>query len=296
MPKPITVALHIGAHKTASSHFQKSLVANKPLLIDAGIRTYGPEYLRVTGRSLGQMFGLGDSPQPPKRTPEQQLSFLAKGGRRVVLSEENFCGTLHTGSDVALPLYAEAEARLAGFAAAIAPVKPQVFLAIRNPADFLSSAFSQMIIGGKCKPVDAKLSRAQIREIDWADLVARIRSVAGLGEVYVWCYEDYQEVFALVCRRMLRWQVGGKVQALPNRVHMSLSERAVLQVFDWHEEGKTGDLGRAARQMFPVSRSNPKFDPFGDATHALAADRYAAQIAQIEAMEGVTLLRPPKKG
>ena len=34
--------------------------------------------------------------------------------------------------------------------------------------------------------------------VDWADLVARLRAAAGVGQLVVWCYEDYAVHFAAI--------------------------------------------------------------------------------------------------
>lgn len=297
MGNPVSVALHIGAHKTATSHFQKSLLAQREILIDAGIRTYGPDYLRRPGRSIQAMFGLPmREARPARRSPQDQIAFLAKGGTQIVFTEENLTGSLHDGAGgVVFPLCHRAEDRLAPFAAKIAPSPLDLFLSIRDPAGFLTSAYSQTILGGgPALMPDAFRAVTPLTSVNWADLVVRLRAIPQVGKVTVWRYEDYAQVFRLVCRRMLRWRIGGQMNPLPTRVHEGLSAQAVAQYFDWRAAGQeTLDLGARARAAHPVSQGCDKFRLFDAAQMAASDHAYARQIARIDAMEGVTLLRPP---
>ena len=297
MGKPVSVAVHIGAHKTATSHFQKSLSAQRELLIDAGIRTYGPDYLRRPGRSIQAMFGLPmRDARPARRSPQDQIAFLAKGGTRIVFTEENLTGSLHDGAGgVVFPLCQRAEDRLTPFAAKIAPSPLDVFLCIRDPAGFLTSAYGQTILGGGLAMTpDVFRVATPLAAVNWADVVTRLRAIAQINKVTVWRYEDYAQVFRLVCRRMLRWRIGGQMNPLPSRVHEGLSAQAVAQYFDWRTKGLVSDdLGLRARAAHPVSQGHAKFRLFDDVEIAASARAYAAQIARIEAIDGVTLLHPP---
>ena len=298
MGNPVSVALHIGAHKTATSHFQKSLYANREMLAEAGIRTYGPAYLRHRGRSIQAMFGLPMSDgRPPRRTPQEQIAFLAKGGNRIVLSEENFCGSLRDDDGhIVFPLCNRAVERISLLAEKIAPSPLDLFLCVRDPAGYLTSAYGQTILGAAdALTPDAFRASVPMPNVDWAELVTRLRGIPRVGKIYVWRHEDYAQVFRLVCRRLLRWQVGKRVEPLPTRVHEGLSERAVTKYFHDIASGQGDDtLGVRARAAFPVSRGHEKFNLF-DADDTLAsAQAYAAQITLIEDMKGVTFLHPPK--
>ena len=77
-------------------------------------------------------------------------------------------------------------------------------------------------------------------------------------------------------------------------MHEGLSAQAVAQYFDWRTKGLVSDdLGLRARAAHPVSQGHAKFRLFDDVEIAASARAYAAQIARIEAIDGVTLLHPP---
>ena len=294
-PLPNSIALHIGAHKTASSHLQNVLYRNREMISDEGIRVYGPGYLRLKGRNLAAMFGLSWSESPaPRRTAHKQLRFLAKGRKRLVFTEENFCGNLADSKGYTpLPIYPAGADRVAELVEKFAPIDTQLFLAVRNPATFMASTYSQALFGGVHIGPRAFRSRNDWRAVDWADYVRRLRDVKGLGEIYVWRQEDYDQTHRLILRRMLRWKVGGKVETVQGRVHQGLSVEAVRQTLAWASEKKEGTLARDARALFPVGPDHKPFSLYSAATLAEAVDRYTAQMAQIEALDGVTVLHPP---
>jgi hypothetical protein len=294
---PQSIALHIGAHKTASSHLQNELYRNREMLAEEGIRVYGPGYLRMKGRNLAAMFGLSWSESPePRRDAHEQLRFLAKGRKRLVFTEENFVGNLTDNKGrLPLPIYPSGPERVGELVAKWAPVQTQLFVAIRNPAAFMASAYSQALFGGTNVGPRTFRAHNDWRQIDWAEYVAKLRATTGLGEIYVWRQEDYEQAHRLILRRLLRWKVGGKVDLVEGRLNEGLSADAVRQTLQWVQDGKTGSLARDARAAFPVGDHHKPFALYAASTLAAAQAVYDEQFARIGAIDGVTVLHPPTK-
>ncbi|MGJ8590427.1 MAG: hypothetical protein ACSHXW_20240 [Yoonia sp.] len=231
---------------------------------------------------------------PPKRTPHERLRLLAKDRKRLVFSEENFVGSLSDKyGRLSLPLYPNGVDRVAELTAALAPIKPQVFLAVRNPATYMASAYSQALLEGAHIGPRTFRARNNWRKIDWADYVTRLRDIDGIGKVLVWRQEDYDLSYRLILRRLLRWKVGPKVETVEGRVNTGLSAAAVRQTLQWVQDGEAGKLGANARARFPVNDENQPFSLYARSTLAAAGDIYDAQMAQIDALKGVTVLHPP---
>ena len=292
---PQSIAIHIGAHKTGTSHLQKVLFKNSIMISDEGIRCYGPRFLRKHGCNLGAMFGLSWSKgNVSGRTAHDQLAFLAESKDRLVFSEENFVETLSDKYGcVSLPVYPLAIERLTELFATWAPIRPQLFLAVRNPASFLESAYSQVLLGSLCIEPDKFRARNDWRKIDWADYIAKLRKIKGVGEIYVWRQEDYHLTQRLIMRHMLGWDVSRKIKLIKGRVHQSLSVPAVCQTLAWAQGGEIGKHAEKARKLFPVNTENKHFDLYGTDTLTQAGVIYDAQMVQIEAMDNVTILHAP---
>ena len=293
-PLPDSISLHIGAHKTASSHLQNLLYKNRGLLAEANIRVYGPRYLRMQGRNLAAMFGTSWSESPtPRRKPQRQLKFLAKGRSHMVLSEENLVGNLadQKGRTV-MPLYPAAQDRVQELVSKWAPVPTELFLAVRDPTSFLASAYSQAMFGGiHIRPRQFRLKN-DWREVDWAEYVDRLRAVTGLSNIYVWRQEDYNQSQRLIMAKLLRWDHADDLKIIDKRVHQGLSVSAVQHTLEAASEGQTGTLARDARRAFPVGDAHKLFDLYSESAKRKSREAYAEQMARIEGMDGVTVLRP----
>lgn len=293
--QPRTIALHIGAHKTATTHFQRSVLDKRPAVTRHGVQFYGPAQLRKPGQSLADRFGLDvfERPVAPDADPEAALADLIKRGHRLVLSEENFVGTLQNRwGNIEMPLYPRAPERIAALAETIAPQGLEIFIGIRNATRFMTSAYGQVLLGGQIVPVEAFRRANPIPGIDWAELVSRLRATPGVARVTVWRYEDYTALFPTITAAMLGRVAAAEVQPLPKRVHSGLSFAAVEATYNWHNAGERGPIAALARTTYPIGPDAPRFDAFTLDEHSASDAQYVAQWAAIQEMDGVTALAP----
>lgn len=289
-----SAVLHIGAHKTATTHLQRSLLSQQQALIDAGIRYYGPANLRRTGKGLGDIFGLNVYTKPPEPTRNRadQADFMFKDGHRLILSDENFIGALHDKQgNIIAPLYPNTAERIAALASAVGAGPMDVCIGLRNPASFLKSAYSQALMGGLPITFSDYLSKNPLDQIYWPGLVARVRSAAGVGRVTVWAFEDYKWRFHDICSALMGDLVNMRIVPIPDHVHRGLSEAAVARVLSRSGADDPRDVAAKARDTYPVSDEYPAFDPFASSDKAASEAEYAAQLAAIDQIDGVTILR-----
>ncbi len=289
-----SIAFHIGAHKTATSHLQRSLREATDLLADVGVRYYGPHDFRLPGRSINRLFGLHDKPaRAPRRSPQDQLTLLRKGGHRLVLSEENYIGALNSPRRREVRMrYPFAARRVTALADALDAGGLDVFLSIRNPATFLTSAYCQQLLGGRIMPLERYLQINPLGSVNWLSLVKRLRRARGVNQLTIWRYEDYQPLFSSICAALVGDEAGELVQPLPRRIHVGLSAKAVAEVHLKKGDVADDKIANFARKHFPVGEDAAAFDGFDPEQHARAAQIYQAQIAAIENLKGVTFLRP----
>lgn len=283
----VSVALHIGAHKTATTHLQQTFTQNSDLLAGSDVTILAPTALRKPGQSIEEQFGIMGHAAPEGGGYAKAIA-LAGGKSRLVLSEENFVGMFRSPSgNVKFPLYPNAEGRIAELAAAIAPAPLDVYLAVRDPADWLVSCYSQVLLGNIfLHPAEYFASNAP-RRVDWVDLVKRIRAVPGLRTFGVWPYENYPRNALFLARQMMR-RPSAELALAPREVsNMGLSLRAIQATL----ENKSPGAAVAARQAFPSGAEFPKFDLIDDdALRAEADALYRGQLEQIAAIPGVQFL------
>ena len=283
-----SVAFHIGAHKTATSHLQRSISTQAETLYAAGVAFLGPDHLRLPGQSVSALFGL----KPAKPCVSDLIRTVRATCHRLVISEENFVGSLNSPRRKPMVCrYPDAAPRVDAVAQALGQ-KVDVFLGIRRPTAFVNSSYCQQLMGGRIVRMAQYRRINPLESVDWSDLVHRLRAMPGVGQLVVWCHEDYATHFHAICAGLLGPVAADLVAPLNRRIHASLSAAAVAEVLHRHDLGETGNLGAAARKLLPVSDGYPPFDGFTVAEHAAGNAAYLAQIATIGAMPGVTLLDP----
>ncbi len=264
-------------------------------LINNGVRYYGPENLRRPERGLGDVFGLEvyDAPPKPRRSRAEQTEFMFKDGDRLILSDENFVGVLHDKhGHIHTPLYPYSAERVSALATAIDSGPLELFVGLRNPASFLSSAYSQALLGGRQITFADYLDANPLDQVFWAGWIARLRSAAGVGHVTVWLHEEYHQMFRVITRAMTGSGTEMRVVPIEQPVHVGLSARAIDHVVGYAGADDLRDVAAAARAAYPTGSKSPAFDPFDDVQKAAAQADYDNQIAQIGQIDGVTVLRP----
>ncbi len=285
----VSVALHIGAHKTATTHLQRSLLDADTALRAEGVQFHGPRSFRWGEPSLLERFRIAGEPNGPVRAIDPRaLAKLANGAERLILSEENFPGTLmNENGRLRRPLYPDGPRRIAELAVRMPEVPVDLYLSIRQPTALLNSAFSQRLHGRRDITLEDFLRRNAIALVDWVSLVTRLRAAPGVRTLTLWCYEDYTVLFPQIVTELTGGRAAGCVAPLPENMHGGLSELTVTLLL----ADDTITLEEAIAAC-PVDENNPKFDAFDAEAHALGREYYDAQLAQIDAMDGITRLRP----
>ena len=288
---PSKVVLHLGAHKTASTHLQHAIIAAKPI---EDVAFFGPRLLRGAGQSIPERFGFPLDPDDSvvsELSPAAMLAEMADGAGRLVISEETFAGKLQRGwGRIPTPLYYTAPARIETFAKIITGAggpAVDLCLGIRNPSDYLGSAYSQILHGNRIVLPEKYRAKNAIADIGWEDYIGRLRAVPGVGRLTVWAYEDYAPLFPEICEAM----VG--VSDIPfseTRVQPRLSLKAVDAILLGKSFSGPELIQQAAEQL-PIGPDNPPFDLYGAEEHAQSQSIYQAQCAAIAAMPGVTFLQ-----
>ena len=283
----IQVSLHIGAHKTATTHLQMCLNAARDDLLHDGVRYLGPQQLRKDAATLPAQLGLErpGNDNVDAATVATNVKNLTADVQRLVLSEENFIGTL-VKEDVKIrrPIYPQAPERVSELAQVLAPKGIDVFLSIRNPAGYLNSAYSQFLRANGPAGAEEFKAANPIGIVNWAKFLKRFADVEGVRSLIVWPYEDYRELFTRIVSLMLGGQAAARVEWDDQTPNAGLSREAVRRVLSQDETSLRDDLMK-------VSEAQPKIDIHTGADHANSGMFYADQLEEIAAMRHVTLLR-----
>ena len=286
------VSLHLGAHKTATTHLQRSLGRAHRRLRQRGIALHVAEKLRKEGVVLG--------PDVEKvATPELLATWRShfieatEGFEKVVISDENLLGAHHRpGLPEHLKMYKTAAKRLAKFEQVFAGTEMTVFLGIRNPTDYLESSFSQSLVHGRWASVDEFLESAPVSSIAWAPLV---KALAERQPVVLWRYEDYSQLFPQIISRLVDPDLADRVKPEGQKHQIGLSVKAVEMILEnkiLNAVRTRAEFALSVRDMFPPESETDKFRFYDRISRMEAMTAYEKDVEEIKSIPNVTFLRP----
>ncbi len=281
--------LHIGAHKTATTHLQKALDRASTQLQQAGVVFLGPSLLRKPPFNFLSVLSGDDA------AATTGLAQAVAGADRLVLSEENLLGTAHQPKALRQGrFYPNAETRLARLIRAYDLAPLHLMMAVRDPVDFYVSAYSQLLYSGRVRPFEEFIGACDVPSMQWSELIDRLIAVDGVDQFTVWRYEDYPAVGRDILPIMLG--ATGNEVTLPDHVqHPGLSARAHAQIFEWVAAGQSPPargFGREARALFPKKEGVAAYQPWDPEAVARSAAAHTVDLDRIAAIDRVNLLRP----
>lgn len=282
------VVLHLGAHKTASTHLQLGL---KRARASIAARVFVPDDLRKDGLRLQDWL----HPGVEDAAHERVLRAAFAGPGRLVISEENILGQAPGALQPAEPaLYPGAAARLAKLVRVL-PAPPAVLaLAVREGAGFLAACYSQALMAGRIVPFARAFGHLDPAALDWDGVLAGLMAAVPGARAVVWDHADWPAVAPQVAAALL----GPEAKPLPlpeGLAHPGLSGAAVAAVLAAvppADPDAARALVRAQRARFPKEAGHPPFDPWDAAARARAARAHARTLERLAARPGVQLLRP----
>ncbi len=186
------VILHVGAHRTATTTFQRHVAANRDSLTKARTVFWGP---KITRGGLFRNMTNGSAPILPwqakrmrKRVALRVEALRQDGVRRLILSDENMLGCLRTGLEET-GLYPGAGKRIGGIAQAFQGHRVTIGLGVRCYSNWWSSALAFRLMRG------GPLPRATLREHmvtqprRWRKVVEEIARAVPDARLVVWTHE-----------------------------------------------------------------------------------------------------------
>lgn len=292
-----TWRIHLGAHKTATTHVQEMLARMQPQLRARGIDFVPNDVVRRTGlaKALATRRVATRVPFLRGRTVQglmaSHLDPHRQGGETMVLSEEKFLG----GSQhvFATPIYPAAD-RIAPLLASLAGrADVALFLSIRSLDTQMPSAYVQEL--KFMPPLEGGFDRLKARVLaeppSWFDLVRRIRRAAPHVPLRVWRQEDYRANTAEILNRLCGQDIGPLAEIEDPAWTRSPSLAAVQEA-----EALPQDMPQAERRarvlaIFEEGREGPRFEPFTAAERATLQAAYARDLERIDALGKDILMR-----
>lgn len=290
------LALHIGAHRTATTSLQQGLRKADGILAAAGVAFWGPETMRRPGRGdharnlrrAATDAAAASAAAAAREAAARDIAAQAAAGRRLLLiSEENLLGTME-GNFAAAALYPNAARNLAAARDLLGRAPDAVFLALRDYAGYWASAYAHCVLLREMPPFDGPALAASAR--GWPEVVADVAAVFPDAHVTVWQHGPGAAGAALAA--MLPGALGGAV-ALPRRqANAALTARGLDRFAALRR--RSGPFDAAARRAAVTELravGGPPFRPFSKAEQRLLDARYRDDWRAVATM-GVRVLTP----
>ncbi|MEO0773373.1 MAG: hypothetical protein AAFZ04_09355 [Pseudomonadota bacterium] len=280
-----------GAHKTASSHIQHSLLGSAPALNDLGIAVIGPKTMRRDLTPFSQLLRDGMTEEVVRAGADGFLKHHGGEADTIALMDENILG----GTDRKMlmrrkKLYPWAHTRVARLLHLFEGHDVELALATRNPATFLPSCWSESLHHGRYDDFDSFMTGFDATDKIWTRLVDRILTTCPSLNVTLWRYEDFGALGTSLYARLLKPGADSAVTPDPDIRRAGLSQQAA----DWFQAQDSRDKAtvQEARARFPKTGPENAFSPWSEAERAALNKSYKRDINRLADRDGVTLLIP----
>lgn len=292
---PRRITLLAGAHKTASSHLQHSLLDAQDVLRDMGIAVIGPKTIRRDLTPFSQLLRDGVSPEVVRAGANGFLDHHCGAAGQVLLMDENLLG----GTDRKMllrttRLYPWAPRRVERLLDLLHGHHIDLALAIRNPATFLPSCWSESLRLGGSDDFSAFIQGVDLTKLAWSGFIDRLRDTLPELRLTLWRYEDYCALGPALYAHLLTPEAAQVITHDPKRRRPGLSQKAA----DWIAAQANVDKGtvQKARKRFPKTTPQDAFVPWTKAEHDAISKNYDQDVARLHARKDITLLQPADTG
>ncbi|WJS84694.1 hypothetical protein [Paracoccus sp. TOH] len=291
----MALSIHLGAHKTASTHLQYSLRQVQDQLRDAGLFYADPALLRTPPLGLAEILAAGAG-CPGEAGFRAAWQAQCRGCPDVLISEENILGGTNRNKIVSRRgvLHPFAARRLHQVIALAGGGPAVLYLSIRDPASFNLSAFALQVGLGKETEIADWLRGRDPARLGWLGLVKRLAALEGVARLVVWRYEDYAALRAQLLDRLLPPGMAGQVPDPP-----PANESLTQPGYEWFLQRAMADseadlrvLAQRARRRFRRADGHGPLRLLDEADHARSAENYAREIAAIRKLPRVEFVAP----
>lgn len=288
------IDLHLGAHKTATTHLQRYWLACSQA---PGAAAACPPLAEVRA----QLTPVCSPPVAKGRAkPDEAARQHAAGawlrqalaaGRPLVLSDENMIGSCER-LFAQQALYDSALARLQRLAQLLDGHELRVWLSVREYGAFLRSAYCETLRHGVYRPFREAYTGFDFATRGWEHVAQDVRQAFPRAELRCWRYESMPGLRASITSTLF----GLPAAALPppdeQRDRRSLTRLAVRLLDDIHQRLGADEATkvRPSVERVVAGAGMPAFDPWTDAERAGLSAAHDRSIAALQALPGVTWL------
>ena len=192
----LSIKLYLGAHKTATTHLQGILIANREKLSENGIKLSAPQNIRKGW--LPDYFRFCNKND---RDALKSIRSFAPEKDKWILTEENIAGV--SNDFAAMPgMYPNVGKRLRCIREAFPGADIELFFSIRSYGAFYRSTYSEVVRNRGYVPFSEFYDEDRFAENSWVDMVRMFAEVLPQDKITLWCFEDFRGLVPELLQRM----------------------------------------------------------------------------------------------
>jgi hypothetical protein len=285
------IELHLGVHKTATTHLQRFWTACARL---PAARAVCPPLEEVRARLTPVAGAPAKDPAEDEARRAHAVVWLSQWhatGRPVILSDENLIGTCERVFALNA-IYGGALPRLQRVADVMRGHDVRIWLSVREYGAFLRSAWCETLRHGAYRPFRQAYGGMDLKQRGWEHLAQDILQAFPGAELRCWRYESLQALRGPITESLLGLPMARQPAPDEQRDRRSLSRLAVRLLDDLYQRVGPDDATRARPSVERVvaGQGMTSFDPWDEAERRDFAAAYERSLAALQALPSVTWL------
>jgi len=289
------VILHIGAHCTDDDLLIKTLLKNKDMLAELGTAVPSPSTYRKLLREALLAMANGQ-PRPGARELFLDQILDDPSTDRLILSNENFVSLPHRIFDGGV-FYRLAAKRLSAMAELMQGDELEIYMSVRNPATFLSAAFSKV----EGRSFSEFLDGADPNILRWSEVVLRIREAVPHIPLTIWSNEDTPLIWTQIIRDIAALEHRTKLKGGYDLLRSIMTQEGMLRFKSYISQSQPQTEVHLRRVIAAFLDKYAEEDAIEEELSApglsdqdiiAMTEAYEEDLYEIERIPGVTFLMP----
>ena len=266
------IKLHLGAHKTATTHIQLILENNRDILLDNKIRLLTPKDLRPNFITILKNIS---------------NSNLLKDVDILIISEENIAGVPYD-LKISSGIYSNVKEKLNIIKYIFPNDDIEIFFSIRSYDEFYRSSYLEVVRNRGYIPFKDFYNQDRFINNSWLSVIKSFIEVVSEENITIWCYEDFKELTPLIISQLTDniSQVDKILLSYKDiRTRPSLSSRTINILNSFYSSNNKEEGNKIIEYLnnkYPISSNNPPYIPFNNKNRIRLQERYIGDINFID--------------
>jgi hypothetical protein len=258
----LNIKLHLGAHKTATTHIQAIFENSQDSLEKNNIKLSTPKELRKEWISSLLKVSNGED------SYIENIKKISPNNGTWIISDENIVGVSYD-----LKLYSGIYPNMIGKLKAIKSIFPtdaiEIFFSIRSYDEFYRSSYLEVVRNRGYIPFEEFYNQKRFQDNSWISVIEAFLTVLPQENITIWCYEDFKDIMPLIISKLTGLDKVDEIISSykMTRTRPSLSSKTIniLKSYYLSNNIKYGNsIIESLNEKYPISNNNPAYFPFNN--------------------------------